>query len=400
LFCCIGRDKEKNKEEVENQILNSNSHTTVAESPVLNETTNKVKSKSKKKQSAAAAASPAATEIKPKKENNKSNATNKDSSDEVDNASVLFCCIGRDKEKNKEEVENQILNNNSHTTVAESPVLNEITNKVKSKSKKKQSAAAAASPAATEIKPEKEINKSNATNKDSSDEVDNASVLFCCIGRDREKNKENNEINALSTKFEGQKINDETTYVIKKSQSSYANNATKVISVKKLNPKLAKLDHLCIVFGLYGHVVRMKLDTKKQNCFIELNTVEQAENCIKYLNNFFLWDETIEVGFSVQEIKNEEPNYTVKEYINSPFNRELLTSEKPSCRLFVSSNVALNKEELDYMFGKYIEYQNIGDYQYLITMSSIESATLALIFVHGMKLPGNQLPIVCNFYNH
>jgi len=173
-----------------------------------------------------------------------------------------------------------------------------------------------------------------------------------------------------------------------------------VVSIKILNHNLVKLDHLCSLFGVFGHILRIKQEeAKKQNFFIEFRSKEEASDCIKHLNNFYLWEKPIQVIFSVQEIKKDESNYIVKEYAFSPLNREISASVKPSSKLIVSTDVTLNEGELKFMFENLIKYENIETCKWIITMPSKESAAIALMKNHGLKPLGANLPIVCNFYN-
>ena len=55
---------------------------------------------------------------------------------------------------------------------------------------------------------------------------------------------------------------------------------TPVVLVMNLNPTKATLDHLFILFGVYGDVMRIKMFEKKF-CFIEFQDTEHSERAIK-----------------------------------------------------------------------------------------------------------------------
>jgi len=187
-----------------------------------------------------------------------------------------------------------------------------------------------------------------------------------------------------------------------------------VVLVTNLNPNVS-LDHLFILFGVYGDVIRIKMFEKKL-CYIEFLETEHSERAIKYLDNCELWGKHIKVSAWIYDMPDSSPDRKCdyREYIDSPLHRHKYRKPglpnyiyAPSSTLHLSNMPSkMEEDDLKYLFGSYGRIKSIRFFprsiealksKAIIEMSTLHEGIMALINYHGKELSRN-MHLRCNFY--
>ncbi|KAK3928299.1 Polypyrimidine tract-binding protein 2 [Frankliniella fusca] len=194
-----------------------------------------------------------------------------------------------------------------------------------------------------------------------------------------------------------------------------ANNtaATPVLLVTSLDEHIITPDHLFTLFGVYGHVLRVKILYSKKDCaLVQMADPSQAQNALTHLDKIRVFGKQIHVMpskyQSVQLPREGQPDAELtKDFAASPRHRFKQSLSKnyqnchPPTQVLHLSNIppSATEENLKEEFVKHgfevkaFKFFPKDHKMALIQLPTVEDAVNALIKLHDFMLDGNNIRV-------
>lgn len=189
--------------------------------------------------------------------------------------------------------------------------------------------------------------------------------------------------------------------------------ATPVLLVTSLDENVITPDHLFTLFGVYGHVVRVKILYSKKDCaLVQMADPSQAQNALTHLDKIRVFGKQIHVMPSkyqtVQLPREGQPDAELtKDFSTSPRHRFKQSMSKnyqnchPPTQVLHLSNIppSATEENLKEEFTKHgfdvrgFKFFVKDRRMALIQLPTVEDAVDALIKMHDFILDGNNIRV-------
>lgn len=196
-------------------------------------------------------------------------------------------------------------------------------------------------------------------------------------------------------------------------QSQNSGASTPVLLVTSLDENTVTPDHLFTLFGVYGHVLRVKILYSKKDCaLVQMADPSQAQNALQHLDKIRMFGKQIHVMpskyQSVQLPRDGQPDAELtKDFTMSPRHRFKQSLSKnyqnchpPTAVLHLSNIPATATEEnLKEEFTKHgfevraFKFFPKDRKMALIQLPNVEDAVDALIKMHDFILDGNNIRV-------
>lgn len=181
--------------------------------------------------------------------------------------------------------------------------------------------------------------------------------------------------------------------------------ASPVILVSNIVPDTTTCDHLFVLFGVYGDVLRIKIPyRKKSTALIQFREPSMAQQAVSYLNDIPLHGSVLHVqmskfgSVSLPRAEEGESGLT-KDYTNSPLHRFKNAVSKNRTHIYpVSSNLHLSSlpetmpdEEIARAFMSFGVVTNVRRFpadarMAVIEFAAVDQAINALVNMHNAAL--------------